>query len=95
MDNNLIEDLEGRMSMISSSFISDMQDRVDEYKDAIAGLLEETEGEMDAIKDDLGKDDAVTDEGYQELDGLYDSLDDILSSIKIIKDALEEIRNYT
>ncbi len=90
MDNNLIEDLEGRMSMISSSFISDMQDRVDEYKDAIAGLLEETEGEMDAIKDD-----AVTDEGYQELDGLYDSLDDILSSIKIIKDALEEIRNYT
>ena len=95
VDNSEPQEIEEKMSSLSSSFISDIEDIVKEYEEEIANLQEEVEGEMDSIKDDVGEDEAEEEEDYQELDGLYDSLDDILSSIKIIKDSLEDIRNYS
>lgn len=50
---------------------------------------------MNDIKNDSKSDDIANENpDYQELDGLYDSLDDIKKSIWKINCALEEIRNY-
>lgn len=58
-------------------------------------MSEKIEDEMNDIKNDSKSDDIANENpDYQELDGLYDSLDDIKKSIWKINCALEEIRNY-
>lgn len=96
MADEFVQETEERISELSKDFILDIEDILKNYEEEIANLQEETEGEMDALRDDAYDEDEIEEnEDYQELDGLYDSLQDILNSAKAIRDALEDIRNYT
>lgn len=95
MDYNRAEEYDEKISTLSSNFIMDVENIISGYEEEILTIQEEVEGEKDAFLDDSDdREEASQSEGYQELDGLYDSLEDILNSIKIIKDSLEDIRNY-
>lgn len=95
MDYNSAEEYDEKISTLSSNFIMDVENIISGYEEEVLTIQEEVEGEKDAFLDDSDdREEASQSEGYQELDGLYDSLEDILNSIKIIKDSLEDIRNY-
>lgn len=73
----------------------DVENIISCYKEEIILLEEKIENEMNDIKNDSKSDDISNENpDYQELDGLYDSLDDIKKTIWKINCALEEIRNY-
>ena len=95
MEYGLIEKIEEKISHLSDSFIMDVENIISCYKEEIILLEEKIENEMNDIKNDSKSDDIANENpDYQELDGLYDSLDDIRKSIWKINCALEEIRNY-
>ena len=95
MDYSRAEEYDDKISTLSGNFIMDVENVISGYEEEILTIQEEVEGEKDAFLDDADdREEAAQSEGYQELDGLYDSLEDILNSIKIIKDSLDDIRTY-